>query len=326
MTRFVSPFAQRMHAFLELKRALGRHYRAAEAELLRFDRYVAGLAAPPQVMTRELVHGWLAAKPHVSPITQRSRAGVLRQFCLYLARLDPRTYVPGRTLFPATLPVFKAHIYSKEELRALLRAVPAVVSARFALQRETIQTTLLVLYATGLRAGELGRLRVGDVDLAARTLFVRETKFFKKRLVPFSESLGDRLATYFEARGAPADPRAPFFVSRSRRPLSTQKISHLFHGLVQAAGIAARPGGRGPRLHDLRHTFAVHRVLGWYHEGADVTAKLPLLATYMGHGSVLSTHVYLTATAELLREASRRFERAYGSLVVAPEEIIHEAR
>jgi site-specific recombinase XerD len=326
MTRFASPFAQRMQAFLELKRALGRHYRAAEGELLRFDRYVAGLPDPPQAMTRELVHEWLAAKPHVRPGTQRSRAGVLRQFCLYLVRLDPRTYVPGRALFPATLPVFRAHIYSEEELRALLRAVPAVVSDRFALGRETIHTALLALYATGLRAGELGRLRVGDVDLAARTLFVRETKFFKSRLVPFSESLAEKLAAYFAARGAPTDPKAPFFVNRSRRPLSTQKISAIFHRLVLTAGIAARPGRRGPRLHDMRHTFAVHRVLAWYRAGADVTAKLPLLATYMGHASVLSTHVYLTATAELMREASRRFERAYGSLVVAQEEIANEVR
>jgi integrase len=326
MTRFASPFAQRMQAFVELKRALGRRYRATEAELLRFDRFVAGLPSPPQVMTQDLVHQWLAAKPHVQPVTQRKRAGVLRQFCLYLVRLDARTYVPGRALFPATLPVFRAHIYSEDELRALLQAVPVVVSDRFRLQRETIYTALLTLYATGLRAGELGHLRVGDVDFGARTLFVRDTKFFKSRLVPFSESLGDKLAAYFAACGAPTDPKVPFFVNRSRRPISTQTISHVFHRLVLAAGIAARPGRRKPRLHDVRHTFAVHRVLAWYRQGADVMAKLPLLATYMGHASVLSTHAYLTATAELLREASRRFERAYGSLVVAQEEIIDEAR
>jgi integrase len=326
MTRFASPFAQRLQDFIELKRALGRHYRGAEAELLRFDRYVVGLPDPPQIMTRELVHSWLTARPNVGPVTQEKRAGTLRQFCLYLVRLDPRTYVPDRALFPARRPVFKAHIYSEEELRALLRAVPEVVSDRFALGRETIHTALLTLYATGLRAGEVGRLRVGDVDLEARTLFIRDTKFFKSRLVPFSESLAGTLGTYFEARGTPTDPKAPFFVNRSRRPLSPRKLSATFHQLVGVTGIAARPGRRGPRLHDLRHTFAVHRVLAWYRAGADVTAKLPLLSTYMGHGNVLSTHVYLTATAELMREASRRFERAYGSLVVAQEEICHEAR
>ena len=326
MTRFLSPLAARMQAFLELKRALGRRYLSAERELLRFDRYVAGLPGPPQAMTRELAHGWLAFKPHVRSTTQGWRACVLRQFCLYLVRLDPRTYVPGRALFPAGIPVFRARIYSDEELRGLLRAVPEVVPDRPALHRETIRTALLALYATGLRAGELGRLRVGDVDLAARTFLVRDTKFFKSRLVPFSTSLADRLAQYFAARGAPSDPKASFFVDRGGRPLSTQKISHVFHRLVLAAAIPARSGGRGPRLHDMRHTFAVRRVLAWYREGADVTAKLPLLATYMGHASVLSTHVYLTATADLMREASGRFERACGSLVAAQEEIPHEAR
>jgi len=234
--------------------------------------------------------------------------------------------VPGRALFPARIPVFRARIYSDEELRGLLRAVPEVVPDRPALHRETIRTALLALYATGLRAGELARLGVGDVDLAARTFLVRDTKFFKSRLVPFSTSLADRLAAYFAARGAPAHPRVPFFVDRGGRPLSPHKIWLVFRRLAQAAAIGARPGGRGPRVHDLRHTFAVRRVLAWYREGADVTAKLPLLATYMGHASVLSTHVYLTATAELLREASGRFERAYGSLLVAQEEIPHEAR
>jgi integrase/recombinase XerD len=205
MTRFLSPFAARMQAFLDLKRALGRRYSSAESGLLLFDRYVAGLPDPPQGMTRGLVHGWLAFKPHILPNTQRGRVSLLRQFCLYLVRLDPRTYVPGRALFPARIPVFKARIYSDEEVRGLLRAVPEVVPD-LALQRETIRTALLTLYATGLRAGELARLRVADVDLAARTFLVRDTKFFKSRLVPFSTSLADRLAAYFAARGAPADP------------------------------------------------------------------------------------------------------------------------
>jgi integrase len=187
---------------------------------------------------------------------------------------------------------------------------------------------LLTLYATGLRAGEVGRLRVAEVDLDARTLFVRDTKFFKSRLVPFSAGLADQLRSYLEARAArsSANPQAPFFINRHRRAFAAHKLSWIFHRLVATIAVARRPGARGPRLHDVRRTFAVHRVLRWYREGADVQAKLPLLATYMGHGSVLSTHVYLTATAELLREASGRFERAYGPLVAAPEEIRHEAR
>jgi integrase len=325
MTRFSSGLAPRLEAFLELKRAMGRRYQAAEMELRRFDRHVAGLGQPVEAVTRDIVHAWLGAKPHVSPVTQQSRAGILRQFCIYLYRLDSRTYVPDRALFPARLPIFKAHIYSEEELRALLRAVPIVVSARFALGRETIHKMVLTLYGTGFRAGEVCRLRIGNVDLAMRTLFVHQTKFFKSRIAPLSESLAGELRSYLEARAAhlPAGTDAPFFVGRCGGAISPGRLSHIFHKLVAVAGIATRPGRRKPRLHDLRHTFAVHRVLRWYREGADVQAKLPLLATYMGHSSPLSTHLYLTASAELLHEAARRFERACGSLVVAPKEIIH---
>ena len=329
MMLFACGLGPHMEAFLELKRAMGRRYETAEVELRAFDRYVAGLGKPPEFMTRELVHGWFSANPHLSPATQRKRANVLRQFCLFLVRLDRRTHVVDRALFPARRPGYKAHIYSEEELRALLRAARTVVPDRYALRRETVHTMLLTLYATGLRAGEACRLRVGDVDVAAGTLFVHKTKFFKSRVVPFLPGLAEKLRRYLEARTAAAPPAgegAPFFVNRFRTAVAAPKLSAVFHDLVAAVGIPRRVGVRGPCLHELRHTFAVHRVLRWYREGADVQAKLPVLATYMGHGSVLATHVYLTATAEILQEASRRFERAYGSLVAAPEEIIHEAR
>jgi site-specific recombinase XerD len=330
MMPFTSALGPRLQAFIELKRALGHRYVAAEGELRRFDRYLASLDVPsPLIITRELVHGWLVAKPHVRPLTQASRAGTLRQFCLYLVRFDPRTYVPERALFPVRQQLFRAHIYSETELRALFQAACAGgPTARCRLRHRTLHAMLQTLYATGLRSGEACHLCIGDVDLQARTVFVRETKFFKSRLVPFSGSLADLLRSYLEARTAQAKPQvhAPFFINTCGRAFSPNRLSAIFRGLVDAVGLPRRAQVRGPCLHDLRHTFAVHRLLRWYREGADVLAKLPLLSTYMGHASVLSTQVYLTATTEVLREASGRFERAYGSLVLAPEEIPHATR
>lgn len=318
--RFISVLAPRLETFVALKRAMGRRYESTEIELRRFDRFVAACSQPPKIVTRELVHEWLSSKSGFHPQTQNKRAVTIRQFCLYMVRLEPSTYVPSRALFPLTMPVFKPHIYTEAEFRELLRAALELPPHRSPLRPKTIYTLLLVLYATGMRIGETVRLRICDVDLDANTIRIGNTKFFKSRWVPFPEELGDKLRAYLEARrrvGAVSSD-SPFFINRRRRPLSTGRVSAIFHGLVTAAGIPLVPGTRRPRLHDVRHTFAVTRVLQWYREGTDVQAKLPLLATYLGHGNVLSTQVYLTATAELLHEASQRFEHAYGAILAVP--------
>ncbi len=322
MKPFESPLGPQIEAFLKLKRALGRRYYSAEYEMRSFDRFVAGRDDPVDTVTRALVLAWLNARPHLKPVTLRSRGGILRQFCLYMVRLAPHTYVPDRTLFPVRGPTLKAYVNSEADIRMFLRAAQSLPQLRWSLQPQTVHTMLLTLYSTGLRAGEVSRLLVGDVDLEARTLLVRDTKFFKTRCVPFSASLVDALQDYLKARTALANAnrQAPFFINRCRRAYAPNQLSHRFRRLRMTLGIEARPGARGPRLHDVRRTFAVHRLLRWYRQGVDVQAKLPLLATYMGHSDVLATHVYLDATVELLQEASGRFEDRCGSLITAVPE------
>ena len=319
-------FARSMDGFVALKHATGSSYQHGRQALRNFDRYVAALDPPPEAVTQDLVHAWLASRPGIGPHCRLSRATVIRHFCLYLARTDPRTYVPDRSIMPATLPKRRPHIYSEEEIRALVRGAKCLT--RYALRADAISTIVLLAYATGLRCGEVCRLRVADIDLDERTLLVEKTKFCKTRVVPFSESLAGELRADLEARRLLASPdrHAPFFLNRVGRAFGVQSLSKVFHNLVGMAGVSSAPGHRRPRFHDLRHTFAVHCLLRWYREGGDVEAKLPLLSTYMGHVDVISTQVYLTATSELLREASGRFERAYGSLVVAPKEDTHDAR
>jgi len=158
-------------------------------------------------------------------------------------------------------------------------------------------------------------------------LFITETKFFKSRWVPFSVSLAEQLRIYLAARTDAVSvvrPDEPFFVNSCRRRCDYSRVAHIFQLLVRDAGIDVTATRRERvRRHDLRHTFATHCVLRWYQDGADIQAKIPLLSTYLGHGNILATHVYLHATTEILHEASQRFERAYGSLVVAPQEETH---
>jgi len=321
---FQSPLAEHLEQFLALKHAMGRKYRKVKEELLRFDRFVAGRSTPCATLSRELVEEWLLAGRNLHPRTRKKRVSLVRQFALYLIRIDPATYVPDRTFWPARVPKFKAHIYSEEEYRALLKAALELPSLRSPLRPRALFTLLLVLYSTGIRVGEATRLKLGDLDLEAQTLLITETKFFKSRVVPFSDELADQLETYLETRRrfAASSPESPLFVNNRRRAFAVQTIANLFKRLLAAAGIPRTPA-TGPRVHDIRHSFACTRVLRWYREGADVTAKLPLLATYMGHVSVLSTEIYLRSTPEILGEASSRFEAACGALV-GLSEVNHE--
>lgn len=172
---------------------------------------------------------------------------------------------------------------------------------------------LLLLYGAGLRIGEALFLTLANVDLTAGILTIRESKFYKTRLVPMSPVLTGVLATYMEQRAKehPAKPDATLFLTRGGSPLLRHTAENIFSRLRVHAGVIRNDGGRyQPRLHDLRHyAFAVHRLVSWYRQEADVQRLLPQLATYLGHIHIAATQRYPTMTPELPHEAGQRFER-----------------
>lgn len=171
---------------------------------------------------------------------------------------------------------------------------------------------LLLLYGTGLRRGEALRLSVADVDLTNALLTIRDTKFFKSRLVPISSDLTRVLSDYARWRAATHPSAEPtlFFVGRHDKPLHHWKLQDAFERLREHAGVRRTDGGRyQPRLHDLRHTFAVHRLTEWYRQGADVQRLVYHLSVYLGHARLVHTQAYLTMTPELLQQAGASFER-----------------
>jgi integrase len=208
---------------------------------------------------------------------------------------------------------FEPYIYSRDELQRLLDATAIMEDGRSPLQHVTFRTLLLVLYGAGLRPSEGLRLRCCDVDLAESILSIWDTKFFKSRLVPIGTALAAALGKYHMARQhlpMPDGSRSAFFASRTGGPIGLNRLETVFVRLREHAGVQKPPDARWqPRLHDMRHAFAVHRLIAWYHEGADVQACLPLLSTYLGHVNVSGTQAYLTMTPELLAQASKRFER-----------------
>lgn len=212
---------------------------------------------------------------------------------------------------PKLPPQQTPYVYSHAELQRLLNATDVVSSACSRLQAMTYRTLLLVLYGAGLRISEAIGLTVADIDLAERVLTVRNTKFYKTRLVPIGAQLAAALTAYYVQRSTlplPTGQDSAFLCSRSGRRLTYQHVVTLFQRVRSRAGIVCPLGElRPPRLHDLRHTAAVHRVLAWYRAGKDVQQFLPYLATYLGHADIASTQRYMQMTPELLQEASHRF-------------------
>jgi integrase/recombinase XerD len=209
-----------------------------------------------------------------------------------------------------TAPVFVPYIYSEDELRKLLAACAAACPDKCDIESYVLRALLVLLYGAALRLGEGLSLSLADVDLGESILLVRESKF-KSRLVPLGRDLTAAMAEYLRLRNDrhPVSEALPFFCCRDGRPIPRHMAQAAFRRARDGAGIKIDGGPRRqPRLHDLRHSGAVHRVVAWYRRGDDVHDLLPKLATYLGHVDLHATQRYLTMTPELLREASLRFE------------------
>jgi integrase len=185
---------------------------------------------------------------------------------------------------------------------------------------------LLLAYCAGLRRSELARLNLGDVDLRSGTITIRETKFFKTRILPLPDTVMAELRTYIDARrsaGAPQDPQSGlFWHDQGNDRYTSAAIAWLLVDVIRRAEFKPRSGRTGPRVHDLRHSMVVNRILQWYRSGINPQDRLPFLATYLGHRDITSTLVYITVTQELLQEASERF-RMVGARCLDP---MQEAR
>jgi integrase/recombinase XerD len=297
--------------YLSHQRALGHRFKNEGFILRAFCRSVGNGAV--SALTTEQVRAYLQ-HGDVSPQTLAKRHRTLRGFYRYLAtRRGMRLPVMPPAPKEGTT-TFIPHIYSHEELARLLRAAPDACQRRRALL-DTLCTVLLLLYGAGLRLGEAIQLDVGDVDLEQALLTVQQTKFFKRRLVPLGKDLTRVLIEYRRSadRQSARSADSPFFRMRNGERIGKSTIERTFC-LLRTIARVSRPGGarRQPRLHDLRHTAAVHRLIAWYRGGADLQYLLPRLATYLGHKNLSGTQHYLTLTPPLLREASKRFERYAG--------------
>lgn len=234
--------------------------------------------------------------------------GILRSFFRHAVSRGYIGESPLPTVIPERPAAFVPYIFSPAELRGVLSAIENVCRSRSLLEVTTARTMILTLYGAGLRRQEAINLNWADVNQEESLLTIRHTKFLKSRLVPVGPQLSQVLAAYSRTRVRNAD--APFFTTRTGDRIDPQMLQRYFRAACDRAGVRRGDSNRfQPRLHDLRHTFAVHRLTSWYREAADVQKVLPLLSTYLGHICIRHTQVYLTMTPDLLHEANNRFER-----------------
>jgi len=299
--------------FLEHKRALGRKYHSEEAELRLLLRFVRqrGVTALDEV-TPALLEDFLASRPRTRPRSFNHLRGVVA--CLFDWAVSHQLLQssPLRTRRQRVTTCRIPFVFDTTQVRQLLSAAAALPDNSRAPQRGVTYHCIFALcYGLGLRAGEVCGLRLGDVDMEHDVLVVRGSKFGKSRLVPFGPRIAELLRQQVQRRqdvSATTDACAPLFSFNGRTCVHPGTVSQTFHHLVTRLDLPLRDGVSPPRLHDLRHSFAVGRLLRWYREGVDPSTRLHQLSTFLGHVDPSSTAVYLKMTPELLEEANRRFE------------------
>jgi site-specific recombinase XerD len=297
--------------YAAFRKSMGADFESAESLLNTFCRRM-GVEIDASEIQAEQVAIFLAGTGPVNRYWRR-KYDTLHGLYRYATS---RGFV-NRVPLPATVPKmperFVPYIYNPDELQRLINpASPEQIGFR-KIQPHTLRAVLLLLYGAGLRIGEAVALTLQDLDLETAVITIRDTKFHKTRLVPVGLKLNQAMAEYATQRSAAGHSQradAPFFVLRRGAPVSVHIVRQAFIRLRTYAGVGRADGARyQPRLHDMRHSFAVRRLTSWYEQGADVQKLLPQLATYLGHVSIAATQVYLTMTPELLHAASVRFER-----------------
>lgn len=308
--------------YITLKQSLGRKYTAEYKILKDLDTF---LGSHQIDLTAKSFSEWCYTKSHLNFTVQRKRMQVARNFCLYRKRTEPSCFIPDPLQFPKAIQPAQVHIFTPIEIVRLLDATKLLKpNARSPLRKENFRLALILLYTSGLRSGELIRLTIGDYNAKEHMILIRESKFHKSRIIPLSKDGWTELEAYLKMRKSRRFPHSAdsplmwnaYGKTGSYNENALRRTFRPVFGMLNIRNV----NGQLPRLHDLRHTMAVHALLRWYQEGLNVQAKLPFLSIYMGHVSIVSTEYYLQLIEESVGFASERFAKHYSKLISPSEE------
>lgn len=304
----MSDLAHHLDDYLTMRRALGFKLRFHGHVLPQFVTYLE--AAGASRVSVELAIAWAGLPAGVQPISLSHRLGAVRGFARYLATIDPTTQVPPCGIWPSVARRPTPYLWSDVEVRALLDATRGL---QHPLRAATHEALFGLLGASGLRVGEALGLGRDDVELAGGVITVRDAKFGRSRLVPLHPSTTNALRSYTQRRDllCPKPRSATFFVSATGTALAYAGVLKTFIELTTRVGL--RTGTVRPRMHDLRHSFAVRTLVNWHRSGIDVEGRIVVLSNYLGHVNPSGTYWYLSASPELMELAAARLDSRFGA-------------
>jgi integrase/recombinase XerD len=312
---FSSSLGPQMQAHVAMKRAVGNRYESEEGEFLQFDRFLQMRPDLTGKPIHKLVEAYSQSKKGITGALRAHECG--RRLSMALHRLDPTVPllpVDRRLRRDVIERQRRPYVYSETQIRKLMEAARTFPSPQAPWRPLMLYTMVVLTYCAGLRIGELVRLTLADVHLDDDSIEIRESKFFKSRRLPLTPNVMQVLKDYLAARdraGAPRTAQSGLFWNPEReKQYSYVTVSGNLANVIRRAELKPLSGKAGPRVHDLRHSFVQHRMRDWYRRGIDPQARLPYLASYLGHKNINSTLSYLTQTQELKEIACERFRQS----------------
>ncbi len=294
---FVGGLKGMLENFIQQKRSLGYKYTVEQDRLRRFSEYTIKHGIEHKSLSKELVMGWTARKKDESVKTWMHRSSSLRQFALYLQSHGYKAFIPPKK-HKVRRDEYIPYIFTHGEIDRYFQVVDTISPASRSNKHESYPLLFRLLYCCGLRISEAINLRISDIAFDDGVLSIRGAKFDKDRLVPMSGALAEMFAKYhvlFNSDNSPADY---FFQNKKGTPLTRNTVYKMYRKLLWTAKISHGGRGKGPRLHDFRHTFCVHTLVKQVKNGVDLYVTLPILSVYLGHNSVRATQRYVRLTAE----------------------------
>jgi len=305
--RFTGPMGSWIVQHLALRRSLGYIYASAEYTLDAFDQFLDEHFPNCKVITRQMIVGYLDTTHHKLPLTRADHVSVLRQFCRFMLQFDLATYIPEKGLVGPAKVQIKPYIFTQEDIDKIMQQAMQL-NVKSKILADTYKTIIGLLWVTGMRIGEVIRLKIEDIDTTQGILTVKQSKFFKSRAIPLQPSTTQKLVDYLERRlscGYGNAPSEPVFINNRGKPCTISTTPRTLRTLMARAELKTHQG-RTPRVHDLRHSFATKWLMDIYQSGKDPNIYVPVLATYLGHANIANTQVYLHPSLELLGIAGEK--------------------